>query len=303
MSKKSQGRLRAVVLTCVAVLGLQTMTATPARALHQYCGSGAEGIHLGGYAGETRGNGHPQANGDGGWAGGAALGEAKNARLTINRIKAFLGLGTQLLSAQMFVTPTKALKTALTIARLALTVAEVAADAVVMEREQRNAEMDACNDVLGGDTIDLLFLAQMQAELGEYDPADGTVEYPSNILQLPDDGSPGWTEHSERYTDRPSDASGEGVRHEDLKSPYVDGFVNVDYIGVATMVRNTIAHLEAHGIDTGGGHVWEDGRLVYRDGAKDVWWDAMRLLEDGRVRRAYATFAEAYQMAVTAHHD
>lgn len=285
---RTTGLLGAVVTALVGAL--LVVTGGPATAMHQYCGEAAEGVHLGGYAGGSKDNGHPDGK-HGGWAGGSAVGEAKNLALIVNRVGASIGMSATIYDTLAYDTPNKAVKLAFSIAKLAAGIAGTATNAAVLALEQRNAEVNACNSVLAGDTIDLLFVARMQEELAQLDPADGNIDVPSSMFLLPDDGSPNWTDFATRYGSRPG--------HSDLAIPYIDGFANTDAIGVATIVRNTIAHLDAHGIDTGGGYEWTSDGLEYQNGAKDLWWDAMRLLEDGRVRLAYAKFADAYRMAVT----
>lgn len=278
----------AVVATLVAAL--LAFPAAPASATHQYCGPTATGVHLGGYPEGTMGNGHP-AGEDGSYIAVAAVGEAKRTAMEVNRAEAFVALSGTIYDTLSFRAPNKVVKLGFSIAGLALGITATTAEAAVLALEQRKAEVDACNAVLAGDTMDLIFVAQLQEELANLDPADGTVDVPTSMFLLPDDGSPAWTDHAPGYQDRPG--------HKDLAIPYVDGFADNEYLGVATVVRNTIAHLDAHGIDTGGGYEWVPGvGLQYQDGAKDLWWDAMRLLEDGRVRLAHTKFAEAYRMAV-----
>lgn len=286
------GRRVATVAAATMVVTVMALPASPATAVHQYCGKDATGVHLGGYPGATKDNGHPDGDGeDSGWAGGGAQEIAARVALAIERVGAGLEMSGELYEAIASNGGTEAVKLGFAIASLVSDIAGVAADATVLQLDQRVAEVDACNGVLAGDTIDLLFVARMQEELASFNPTDGTVEVPSNLFLLPDDGSPEWTSDSTLYSHLPG--------HDDLDTPYIDGVANTEAIGVATVVRNAIAHLEAHGISTGGGYTWVPGvGLQYQDGAKDLWWDGMRLLEDGRLRLAHAKFAEAYRMAV-----
>jgi len=286
---RSPLRLAAAALLPLALLALP---APPAHADHQYCGEAAEGVHLGGYAGSTHDNGHPDGEEVGGavdYAGAGAVDIAKNVALAAERLKEGIGVTENMYDVLAFRTPSKEVKLGFSIAKLAAGIASIAADAVVLRLEQQNAEVDACGGTMLGDMIDTNFVAGMQEELAGLDPADGDIDIPSTIYMLPDDGAPEWTSESDLYPGH------EGH----LDTPYVDGRANGN-LGVAMVVRNTIAHLEAHGVKTGGGYKWVPGvGLVYQDGAKDLWWDGIRLLEDGRVRLAYAKFAEAYRMAVT----
>lgn len=280
------------------VPSLLLLPAEAAHADHQYCGPDAEGVHLGGYAGSTLDNGHPDY-GDGedsdevggavDYAGAGGVDVAKNVAMAAERLAEGLGVTANMYDAMPLKTPIKELKLGFSIAQLAAGIASTAADAVVLRFEQQNAEVDACGGTKLGDMIDTLFVADLQEELAGLDPANGHIDVPSTIHMLPDDGAPTWTSESDGYPG-----------HKDsLDIPYVEGRADNANLGVAAVVRNTIAHLEAHGIDTGGGYEWvPDVGLVYQDGAKDLWWDGMRLLEDGRVRLAYAKFAEAYRMAV-----
>jgi hypothetical protein len=295
MSSTRRGRMGRRVATVAAATMVVTVLAlptSPATAVHQYCGKDAIGVHLGGYPGSTKDNGHPDGDGeDSGWAGGGAQEIAARVALAIERVDAGLEMSSELYEAIASNGGTEGVKLGFAIAGLATGIAVVAADAAVLNLDQRVAEVDACNGVLAGDTIDLLFVARMQEELATFNPTDGTVEVPSNLFLLPDDGSPEWTSDSTLYSHLPG--------HDDLPIPYIDGMANTEAIGVATVVRNAIAHLEAHGIGTGGGYEWVPGvGLQYQDGAKDLWWDGIRLLEDGRLRLAHAKFAEAYRMAV-----
>lgn len=289
-----------LVVAAAATLAMTTtlaMPAGPAAAVHQYCGKAAIGVHKGGYPGSTLDNGHPHGDGvDSGWSGGGAIKIALGVALALERAGAFIEMSETLYDSMSSNPVPKTVELKFNIAALAADIGKVAADATVLNLNQRIAEVNACNAVLAGDTIDLLFVARVQEELATFSSADGTVEVPSNLFLLPDDGSPEWTQQltdeSRKYSHLPG--------HDDLPIPYVDGVADTDAVGVATVVRNAIAHLEAHGIGTGGGYKWVPGvGLVYQDGAKDLWWDAMRLLEDGRVRLAHAKFAAAYRMAVS----
>lgn len=283
---------RRLAAAAVLLLALLVPPAPAAYADHQYCGEAAEGVHLGGYAGSTRDNGHPDGEEVGGavdYAGAGAVDIAKNVAMAAERLKEGLGVTESMYDVLVFRTPSKEVKLGFSIAKLAAGIASIAADAVVLRLEQQNAEVDACGGTMLGDMIDTLFVADLEEELAGLDPANGHIDIPSNIHLLPDDGVPEWTSESDLYDGH------EGS----LDIPYPDGRANGN-LGVATVVRNTIAHLDAHGIKTGGGYKWVPNvGLVYQDGAKDLWWDGMRLLEDGRVRLAYAKFAEAYRMAVT----
>lgn len=278
----------APVLALLAVVG----PAPSAQANHQYCGKDAEGVHLGGYAGETRDNGHPDGEEVGGavdYAGVGAVAIAKQVAFALDRVNESVGMAEAIADAVPFIEPEKEIKLGFSIAKLAAGIAKTAADAVVMGLEQRNAEVDACGGTVTGDLLDTLFVARIEEELAGL-ASGGSPIGPPSMFVLPDDGAPEWTSETDRYDGH------EGS----LDIPYIDGVANDENIGVAVIVRNTIAHLEAHGINTGGGFKWIQGQgLVYQDGAKDLWWDAMRLLEDGRVRLAYAKFAEAYRMAVS----
>lgn len=290
--------VRRTALGAVAALAgaaLVVAPTGPASAFGQYCGKDQAGIHLGGYAPGSLDNGHPDPKSKHpGWAGLGAVKEAKTNAFKIERIGASVEMSEKIFDAMPFDDPSKEIKLGFSIASLITDIAGVAADSVVRGLEHRNAEMVACGSVFLGDTVDLLFVARMQEELAGINPADGPIKVPSNIFVLPDDGNPDWNRDSTHYRDRPE--------HNALGIPYADGFANDEYIGVATMVRNEIAHLEAHGINTGGGTVWKDGvGLVHVDGAKDLWWDGIHLLQDGRLRLAYAKFAEAYRMAVELH--
>lgn len=288
---RSPRRLATAAVLPLAVAMLM-LPAPAAHADHQYCGEAAEGVHLGGYAGSTRDNGHPDGDEVGGlvdYAGAGAVDIAKNVAMAAERLKEGLAVSENMSDVLMFRTPIKELKLGFSIAKLAAGIASIVADAVVLRLEQQNAEIDACGGTMLGDMIDTLFVAEMEEELAGLDPADGHIDIPASTFLLPDDGAPEWTSESDLYDGH------EGS----LDIPYADGRANGN-LGVATVVRNTIAHLEAHGVKTGGGYKWVPNvGLVYQDGAKDLWWDAMRLLEDGRVRLAYAKFAEAYRMAVT----
>lgn len=288
-------RSRSPLLLAVAAVPLMTLLVLPAptaHATHQYCGKTAEGVHLGGYAGATRDNGHPDGEAVGGavdYAGAGAVDIAKNVAMAAERLKAGLALSENTYDVVLYKGGSKAVKLGFSIAKLVAGIASIAADAVVLRFEQQNAEVNACGGAALGDMIDTLFVAGLQEELAGLDPATGHIDIPSNIYLLPDDGAPEWTSETDLYDGH------EGT----LDIPYVDGYANAPNLGVAVVVRNTIAHLEAHGIKTGGGYKWVPGvGLVYQDGAKDLWWDGIRLLEDGRVRLAYAKFAEAYRMAV-----
>jgi len=286
------GSSRRLAAAFALLLTPLVLPAPAAHADHQYCGEAAEGVHLGGYAGSTHDNGHPDGEEVGGavdYAGAGAVDIAKNVAMAAERLKEGLGVTENMYDVLNFRTPIKELKLGFSIATLAAGIASIVADAVVLRLEQQNAEVNACGGTMLGDMVDTLFVARMQEELGGIDPADGSIDIPSNTFLLPDDGAPGWTSESDLYDG-----------HKDsLEIPYVDGRANGN-LGVVTVVRNTIAHLEAHGVKTGGGYKWVPNvGLVYQDGAKDLWWDGVRLLEDGRVRLAYAKFAEAYRMAVT----
>jgi hypothetical protein len=285
------GRLTVATVPVLALL----VVAGPipsAQANHQYCGEAAEGVHLGGYAGETRDNGHPDGEEVGGavdYAGAGAVGIAKNVAFAADRVTVAIGLSESMYDVLNFSSPNKEVKLGFSIAKLAAGIAKTAADAVVMRLEQQNAEVNACGGTELGDMIDTLFVARIQEELTGLSSGGSPIGPPSMFV-LPDDGAPEWTSESDRYDGH------EGS----LEIPYIDGVANDENIGVAVVVRNAIAHLEAHGINTGGGFKWVPGvGVVYQDGAKDLWWDAIRLLEDGRVRLAYAKFAEAYRMAVS----
>lgn len=281
----------------VAVLPLLAPVVLPAPAAiatHQYCGKDAEGVTLGGYAGGTQDNGHPLDDpqdedrlDDADYAGSAAVDIAANVAMAAERVAEAISLSESMYDVLFFKEPSKEIKLGFSIAKLVAGIVTTTTDAVVLGLEQRNAEVDACGGTMLGDMIDTLAVVGIQEELGALDPVNGRG--PSSTYLLPDDGAPAWTGGSELYPG-----------HKDLAVPYVDGRANNSNTGVAVVVRNTIAHLEAHGINTGGGYVWVQGSgLVKQDGAKDLWWDAMHLLEDGRVRLAHAKFAEAYRMAVT----
>jgi hypothetical protein len=283
-----------------AVAGLLTIpcvvvaTANPAAAFSQYCGEGQIGIYHGGYPPGTEDTGHPEFGSPlESWGGKGAIDAAKAAALAIDRASAFTEWSEKLYEA-LEDPGSKTVKLGFAIANLALKIGGVAAEASVQQAEQASNEMDNCAAVFNGDLVDVLYVARLEEELGGLDPANGPIKTPSDVFLLPDDGAPEWTSDTTKYADLNN--------HGDLTIPYVDGAIDNEYVGAAVVVRNLIAHMEAHGMNTGGGTVWVPGvGLVHQDGAKDLWWDGMRLLEDGRVRLAYAKFAEAYQTAVTTH--
>jgi hypothetical protein len=280
-----------VAIPCAVVV----TAASPAAAFSQYCGEGQIGIYHGGYPPGTEDTGHPEwGSAYESWGGKGAIDAAKAAALAIDRASAFVEWGKKLHEALIEDELTATQELAYSVASLVLKIGGVAAEASVQQAEQAANEMDACAAVFNGDLVDVLYVARLEEELGQLDPANGPVKVPSNVFLLPDDGSPEWTSDTTKYADRNN--------HGDLTIPYVDGAIDNEYVGAAVIVRNLIAHMEAHGMNTGGGTVWVPGvGLVHQDGAKDLWWDGMRLLEDGRVRLAYAKFAEAYRTAVTTH--
>lgn len=294
MAVRTRSTRTLAVMAAGVLLGATLVQQAPAQAFSQYCGKDQEGIHKEGYAAGSYDNGHPDHEADPqGWAGGAAVGTAKNVALALNRVSAFIAMSEKIYDVLDYAEPIKEVKLGFSVAALAADIATTAADAVVMGLEQQNAEINACGAVFVGDTVDLLFVTEMQEDLGAVDPS-GESTVPSSMFMLPDDGNPDWNRDATRYRDRNG--------HADLALPYAAGFANDPYVGVATMVRNTIAHLEAHGINTGGGTVWVPGvGLQQLEGAKDLWWDGMRLLQDGRLQLAYAAFAEAYRVAVSVH--
>lgn len=268
----------------VALL-LLVVGAAPAGAVHQYCGDGAEGIHLGGYpSSESLGNGHPNGSG-GSWAGSGAVGPLSKTLYGLDRAETHI---QNLIDAldEFELVPTKSVNLGFSIAKLALHIAKTGVGAALLHNSHRNAEVDACGGVLTADMLDAIFVGTLQEELGLLGAAratgvvgEGSRIAGSSAFLLPDDGILDVTPDGDTYADR------HGHDADSLAAAqFWEGFADADYVGVAVVVRNAIAHLQAHGVDTADAEV--------------RWKEAMDLLSNGLVRDAYGVFADAYYLAV-----
>lgn len=276
---------RAVVGACALLL--LVVSAPPALAIHQYCGDGAEGIHLGGYPDSTsRGNGHP-IDGNGTWAGVGAVTPLARTLYGLERAETHLDNVVTLISLPDKV-PTEIVALVQSIVKEGIRIAKTAVGAAHLEAEHRNAEVDQCGSTLMGDMIDAIFVGQLQEELALLGAAratgtvgEGARLAGSSAFLLPDDGLLDVTPDGATYADRAGHDSDSLAA-----AQFFEGFADADFIGVAVVVRNEIAHLKAHGVATADAEV--------------RWKEAMDLLAAGMVREAYGVFADAYYRAVTA---
>lgn len=307
---------RAVAVAALTTLLLvaSTIQPPPARALSQYCGSTAVAVGVDYASGLD--NGHPKPfvspfSSDGqqttvldGWGGLDAVRDAKIAVLVTERVKDAIEYPEKFFEALSYDAPKLAI-VGLTVAAAVAQIAVTTAKITLSEIEHQNALVDACSGTLTADLTDVVLVALMEEELANLDPnapsSDGTAPAsgirlaPTALFLLPDDGMPAWQRDTTRYDDgHPG--------HADIELYHQEGFIDAEYIGIATLVRNQIAHLEAHGIPTGGGRVYNPVKRRFETvpGARDMWAGAMAELRTGDLRAAYAQFARAYQTAVTA---
>lgn len=295
----------AAALTTLLLLA-SLLQARPADALSQYCGSTAYAVGVNYASGLD--NGHPSHESESldGWGGLEAVRDAKIAVLVTERVKDALEYPEKFFDATGF-EPQKLAKVGLTIAAAVAQIAVTSAQIALSEIEHQNALVDKCSGTLAGDLTDAVFIALMEEELANLDPnapssndgtapASGVRLAPTALFLLPDDGMPAWQRDTSRYD---GDAY---PGHADLELYTQEGFIDADYLGIATLVRNEIAHLEAHGMSTGGGRVYNPVTRRYDTipGARDIWAGAMAELRTGDLRSAYAQFVRAYQTAVTA---
>lgn len=299
----------------VAVLAALAMTASlltlatdarPARALSQYCGKDAIGVGVDYPSGLD--NGHPSNESENldGWGGLPAVRAATTTSLVADRVAEALEFPVKIIGDQGFdeddLVP-KGLNVGFSLAAFVATIVKTAADIAALEIGHQSELVDACSGTLTGDLTDALFVALMQEDLAYLQPElanndGGEIPHgvrlaPTAMFLMPDDGMPAWQRDAHLY-------SGSGG-HADLDLYYQDGFLNADYVGVAATVRNEIALLDALGISTGGGTVYDPAtrRWVTIPGAKEMWHEAVAEAETGDLRAAYAQFARAYQTAVT----
>jgi hypothetical protein len=285
---RDRARIAALALV-LAALTVPLAAAPPAAAVHQYCGKDAIGVGPG-YAGATSDNGHPvgpDVEPGGSWAGGAAVGQARRALFAFTQAEAVLAASTSVITEYTSNIAAAVVKLVKEIVAWVLRVGRVTSESVLLAREHANNEVNACNGVMMGDMVDAIFVAMLEEDLAYHDErATGSVPgarlAPAASFLFPDDGLPDWTPDGERYDDSASHPG-----HGDLAIQYPHGFLDAKYIGVATVVRNTIAYLKLHGIPT--------GDAEYR------WAAAMDALRQGDLRNAYRGFADAYQTAVTAY--
>lgn len=295
----------AAALTTLLLIA-SLLHARPADALSQYCGSTAYAVGVNYASGLD--NGHPSDESESldGWGGLEAVRDAKIAVLVTERVQDALEYPEKFFDATGF-EPQKLAKVGLTIAAAVAQIAVTSAQITLSEIEHQNALVDKCSGTLAGDLNDAVFVALMEEELANLDPnapssndgtapASGVRIAPTALFLLPDDGMPAWQRDTSRYD---NDAY---PGHADIELYTQEGFIDADYLGIATLVRNQIAHLEAHGMHTGGGRVYNPvtRRFDTIPGAKDMWAGAMAELRTGDLRSAYAQFVRAYQTAVTA---
>lgn len=272
----------------VAVVAL-VATAPSAAGLHQYCGADKVGVRLGGYAGATSDNGHPEGpDADGGsWVGRAAVKEARIAAFTFAQAEGLVDATVNVLNGYADEPVQAAVRLDKALIAWILRIGRITAEAVVLHREHANAEVNACNSVMMGDMVDTLFVAMLEEELAYQDVRNtgsepGSRLSPSALFLLPDDGLPDTQQDAtQRYQDGNTYPS-----HSGLGITYQHGFADAKYIGVATVVRNTIAYMKLYGMPTGD--------------AEFRWAMAMDYLRQGDLRNANLWFADAYQTAVTA---
>jgi hypothetical protein len=286
-------RLAAVVAVLALAAGLVAVPAVPAAALHQNCGKDFTGVHFGDYPSGVRSNGHPDPKAplsafNPAWSGkGGVTADLELTKYTIERLEKGLEVAAKIWSAGDDPL-SKAVGFDLTIIKLVTHVTKVALDAGITHRNATSDDINSCGSVFLGDTIDLLWVAQLEEDLLDYgaalagvDTSPGRRTAGSTIHLLPNDGSHEWTPDGSIYKDRP------GHDSETLKAiGFNDGMLDEPHIGVAVVVRNSIAHLHANGVPVGN--------------ARQQWKQAMGHMRNGNVREAYAGFAEAYYTAVTA---
>jgi hypothetical protein len=276
----NRNAVRTAAVAALVGLVVVLVPSVPAGALHNYCGATSEGVHLGNFAAGSKANGHPDGP-NGGWGGLAGVKEAKRALLGLDRTAETLDyvINIAALTPPLDNIPGKVVALAHEVAKTALFVGKTAASAVVLHGESQNAAVNACNVVLMGDLIDTMFVATIEQDLADVAAAaaghsPGEAPVPASTFMLPNDGGYTWSQH---------------VTHDpalETAIPYVDGFTDEESIGVAVVVRNSIAHMKDHGIPT--------GRAV------ELWTEAKSLLDAKRYLDAYAKFAEAYREAVSA---
>lgn len=293
-------------LVGMALLAVLLPAPSPADALSVACGKALVGVGVDYAAGLD--NGHPDDHALDGWNGRPALSQLTQDHFVLGRVVGGIEAGYAILDAAPFEIDgvvQKGIKVGVGITLTVMNIIIRALDVAIMELEHQNARVDACGDTLGGDFVDVLFTAMVEEELayldldgnadpGATDQEAGVQLVPSAILMLPKDGHPAWQRDASLYTGLPG--------HSDLAIPYVDGFQNAQYVGVATIVRNQIAHLEAVGVDTGTTTTHPDpngGSDITVYGAGDLWKQGMTAMAEGDARLAHTRFAQAYRTAVS----
>lgn len=301
------GRRAGFLVALAMVLTALPGGAREAHALSITCGAGVVGVGLD-YVGSLP-NGHPDRDTSvqDGWGGNTPIRRLKSAAFALERTQEGLDLSYSMLDhADDKNVPAKIAKVPVGIAKTVLGVTIDSLESAALALEQQNGRVDDCSETLLADFVDVMFVTQMEEELANLDvdgntsddgstPQPGSYLVPSAMFVLPQDGWPAWHSDSTLYEDL--------AGHADPERPYVDGALNGPYLGVATTVRDQIAHLEAAGIDTGETQTIVDpftGEEQTILGAKDEWKRAMGLLAQGELREAYIGFAAAYRRAVTA---
>lgn len=298
-------RRTALVACVVAALLSTTVSAPGGWALHQNCSPDTPGIGAG-YPEGTYDTGYPDPDPEsGGWGGlGPATRNAKIAAFSLDRATGALDIVQTIVNKAADDPVSKKIEIGTTTAKLALTIGKIAAEAVVLDIEHRNAQVDNCSGTLQGDMVDTIFVGMLEEGLAYYDAqaastarSGGTVPPGTRVagpgtFVLPDDGLPYQTAETDTYDHL--------AGHGDLEIYYQHGYADADTVGVAHVVRNEIALLERHGLVTDGRR-YNSMLRRYESvphPAKTTWARGADKLAQGDLRAAHQLFVDAYQLAV-----